>query len=199
MVVDFGVWSGRNLPSLIGIGSHVAATETPDSYRLLAETAERFPEVEFFGMPLTELSFGKKTVGAALCWRVLHNLTHSTECIQALRELHRVLALNAPLLVAVRLDLYAKKGESDENCYIRRLPNGTNGWRDAVYFNTTNFRKIAHAFGFGIDVLTQTTEDEWINSELVTNTYLVAHLIKTGVPNEAEVRAIERLFVKTSV
>lgn len=104
-VADIGVWDGRNLPLLVKLVEErgvVYGYDHPEAEPAVLEASIRFPGVSFKMGEIIALPFNNGELSAVLCWRVLHNLTAPGQLDVALRELYRVLKIDAPLLIAVR-------------------------------------------------------------------------------------------------
>ncbi len=197
LVADLGVWEGRNLPELISLGQRVAATDTPEARDVLKKTGDRFRNVSFHEAHLDSLPFENEEVGAALCWRVLHNLTSSTQIIAALKEINRILVIGSPLLVAVRSE-HQRDFWASRAVFLRRCSNGNGGIREDLYFTKGAVRFIAELLGFRVEGLFEDVEGgEEIDGRVVHNHYLVGHLIKVAKPRPAHQDAAERLIIRT--
>lgn len=179
-LVDFGAWGGRNLEALLTLKKKVAATDLISARPAMAKARERFPEVQFFEVPLTALPFGCNTIGGGICWRVLHNLIGTAEVINSLKEINRVLVPGAPLLIAVRAEDEASSGGFWKKIYsyIKQKPNGAGGFRSDIYFTEKSLNLLATLMGFSVVYMTKIWEKESINGQEISNRYLVAHLLK---------------------
>lgn len=194
-LADIGVLGGRNLPPLLALGGEVVATDTAEAGAALAKARQRFPKVHFITTLITALPFGDGTLGGALCWRVLHNITNPRELVMAWAELNRVLAPNAPLVIAVRSERH--HDDHLARLFVRRLPNGGSGVREDVYFTNGGFRLLAGLTGFTVmDLLPDVEGGENIDGREVTNRYLVAHLLKTAPIRSPHLAVAEKLVVR---
>lgn len=196
VVADLGVWEGRNLNALLTFGAAVVATDTPEAQLVVKRTRAQYPSVQFHETHLGSLHFGDDHLGGALCWRVLHNLTGDGELVRALVEINRVLAPQAPLLIAVRsehqFDMLAT-----QRAFIRRLPNGNDDTREDVYFTRGGLTFMSEVLGFRVEHVVEDVEGgEEVNGKAVKNHYLVAHLIKTAEPRRGHQDVAERLIVR---
>lgn len=177
VLADFGVWTGRNLPTLLTLGREVVATDTSEAREAMQIAKNRFPHIKFAETPLTKLPLADQSVGGAICWRVLHNITDAEQMINSLLEINRVLKPNAPLLVAVR---HEEDGGWLQRLYsrVKTRPNGAGGWREDVYFTADSLKLLATLLGFKVQLVTTIHEEETIDGHAVKNYYLVAHLLK---------------------
>lgn len=179
-LVDFGVWSGRNLEPLLSLKKNVIATDITSARPAVAKAKERFPQVQFVESPLNALPFDCNTIGGGVCWRVLHNLIGTAEIINSLKEINRVLMPNAPLLVAVRTEEEVNETGFWQklSSYIKQKPNGAGGSRRDIYFTEKSLNLLATLMGFEVIYMTKIWEKESINGQELSNQYLVAHLLK---------------------
>lgn len=179
-LVDFGVWSGRNLEPLIKLKKEVFATDVIEARSAVSMAKQRFPQVKFFETALNSLPFENNSIGGGICWRVLHNLIGTAEVINSLKEINRVLVPNAPLLVAVRTEEENSDAGFFKRIYsrVKQKPNGAGGFRKDIYFTKKSFNLLATLMGFEVIFMTKIWEKESINGQEVSNHYLVAHLLK---------------------
>ena len=195
-VADLGVWEGRNLEPLLTLGVALVATDTPKARDAAATARTRYPMVRYEEALLNKLPFGKSELGGALCWRVLHNLTGEGELIAAFAEIGRVLALGAPLVLAVRSE-HQQDFWATRHAFLRRYPNGNGGIREDIYFTRGSVRFIAELLGFRVVAFFEDAEGgEEINGTVVKNHYLIAHLIKAAEPARGHLDMANRLIVR---
>jgi len=195
-VADFGVWEGRNLTTLLTFGVSVIATDTPEAREIVLKTQKQYPTVSFNETPLNQLPFANGEIGGALSWRVLHNLTGDGELVHALVEISRVLAPQAPLLIAVRSEHQFDRWAT-QRAFLRRLPNGNGGTREDVYFTRDGLTFMSELLGFQVKHVIEDVEGgENVDGKAVKNDYLVAHLIKTAEPRRGHQDVAKRLIVR---
>lgn len=196
LVADLGVWEGRNLSTLLSLGSPIAATDTPEARTVTEVTVREYQTVRFHEARLSSLPFRDGELGAALCWRVLHNLTSEGELASAFAEINRVIVLGAPLLIAVRSE-HQRDFWARQRAFVRRLPNGNGGTREDVYFTRGGLTFMSELLGFRVEHVVEDVEGgEEVDGKPVKNHYLVAHLIKTAEPRRGHREVAERLIVR---
>lgn len=177
---DFGVFYGRNLPSLIEVanGGQVIGVDHPNARSAVKRAALDFPAVTFVEAAMAiRIPLADNIFTGGLCWRVLHNLGKPGELQQALGELRRVLALGAPLLVSVR-----GKEERIRCCtepVLLEQTDGAGGTRHDLYFSQLACRLMFTRAGFEVEgAVRLITESGTSDGNPYSNDYCVIHLVR---------------------
>lgn len=178
VLVDFGTWTGRNLPPLLalaGAGGTVIGYDHPNAAPAVATARQTHPTVTFCEGTLTELPFADGEITGALCWRVLHNLKEPHALGRALAEFRRVLRQGAPFLVSVR----ATGEEHPEPAFVRsHNPTGVVRWD--LCFSELACEVVFVRAGFELVHEELVTEVGCSDGEPYANTYRTLHLLRAS-------------------
>ena len=175
-LADLFCWAGRNLPvlsDLAGQEGRVIGVDHPNASSAVAKARGTFPGVDFREGIFSRLPLADAELNGALCWRALHNAASQVELKTVLREILRVLAPGAPLLVAVR----AMTGDSEH--LVRRLRGeGGDGQHRDWHFSRRCCQEVFTTAGFQVVRIAETTESAMVCGQEVTNIYWAVHLLK---------------------
>jgi SAM-dependent methyltransferase len=185
LLVDFGCWSGRHLRLLERVGREcseykdqaretVVGIDQPFAKERVAEARRAHPGFQVFDTGIANTGLGASSVDAAICWRVLHNLTAPGELTAAIAEFRRVLRDRAPLIVAVR----AAFSWMDSEDRTRSAPvpvlartYSTTGDRDDMYFSERACHDFFSFYGFDVEHVDRFEERELVNGHPIENDY----------------------------
>jgi SAM-dependent methyltransferase len=191
VVVDFGCWSGRHLRLLESVAAYcskfpeqaresVIGIDEPFAKERVAEARRTNPGFQVFDTGIANTGLGASSVDAAICWRVLHNLTGPGELIAAVAELRRVLRHAAPLVVAVRAAFVWM--EPPDPAHAAPIPvlhrtYSTSGDRDDLYFTDRACRDFFWFYGFEVDRVERFTERELVQGHPLENAYWMVMML----------------------
>lgn len=190
-LMDLGCWSGRHIPVLLNVKQkkhHVIGVDHPWTIgKRIKRARKKHSAASFRTSEFHELDVAKKSVAGASCWRVLHNLYLPEHMLEVVKELYRVLAVNAPLVIAVRFPtkemhkqgIVARKYSMPQAV---RTITGVNDRQD-LYFTKPAVHSV---FGdhFVIDKCKKITEEERIGNTDISNRYLAVHMRRRRDNNE---------------
>jgi SAM-dependent methyltransferase len=189
-LVDFGCWSGRHLPLLERVAhtaggdaahSRVIGIDRPEARERLAEARATYtdPHFEIRDTGITATGLAPSCVDAAICWRVLHNLTQLREISRALCHLRRVLRGQAPLVAAVRASQPWMESPHEEAPFpVVHRSYWIGGEREDLYFTQRAARSLFELYGFIVDSIEPFTEPEWFDEQKIENPYWLLLLRK---------------------
>ena len=178
-IVDFGCWSGRHVKLLKRIArdkGEVIGIDAPFAKDRLTEAKNTYKGIEFKDTGILDTQLSPSSIDAAICWRVLHNLTILGEFTAAILEFKRVLKNGAPLVIAVRAILDWMSNAPTPLIY-RTYYNG--GEREDLYFSEDAISTVFPQYGFIINNYEFIHEDELIDKKRLTNNYWMINLICT--------------------
>lgn len=172
-VADMGCWTGRHIPVLDRLGGTVEGIDRLLAGEMLAQAAQAHRGVRFRNYHLQDMrALEDGYYGAALIWRVLHNMRISV-LTSAVSEIARVLRAGAPVVVAVR----AEKAEVQGSRPMSRITGGEGKEREDLYFTRASIDTVLGGL-FTIAHTELITEGEWVDDHYRENVYWVAHLIR---------------------
>lgn len=181
-MADFGCWTGRNMPILTALAlpcDEVYGVDGVWARDAVAGLSAAYPRVRLTEANLHDLPFPDGHLAAALCWRVLHNITDFVLLMRTLREFARVLAHGAPLLIAVRRH---EPGSTASLPVLMRRSNGDGGMREDLYFSAPSLVQVFPQAGFRIAHVAAIEEGEVVEDKAVLNGYWAVHLVKEDEP-----------------
>ena len=178
-IVDLGCWAGRHIKLLKRIAGNdgvVFGLDAPFAKERLNEARNTYKGIEFKDTGLMETRLSASCVDAAICWRVLHNLTILGEFTAALLEFNRILKNGAPIVIAVRATENWMLNAPTPLIY-RNYHNG--GEREDLYFSEEAISLVFPQYGFQVHDHELVQEGELVDHERITNNYWMLYLTCT--------------------